>query len=153
MIRTLASTVKKKDEEILALKTEILELKGKTVEKPQEKPQIPINLKRKTPQIDSNPAFPQSDGFVFVKKPKVTSLSESSELYSTTPTKEIPCRRDKIPRADRKQLPGYSTPDEEGFYKAFSSLYDEQDLKNKVSEHRYEYPPAEVPSNYYKLDI
>jgi hypothetical protein len=135
------------------------ELRGKQAQTGVKKPgavSVPsVNLKRKAASPPRPPALPESDGFVFVKKPKLTPASEESktDLESLTAPKATPTRRDKFTRAERKQLPGYSTPDSEGFYRAFADTYDEQELKNKVSEHRYEYPPAKVPGSFYRLDI
>lgn len=151
----MANTVKRQSAEIAALKTE---LKGKPVAIPPKAVSIPsASLKRKAACPSPSPALPQADGFVFVKKPKFTLPSQDSnpDTQSLAASKDTPTptRRDKFTRAERKLLPGYSTPDSEGFYKAFADTYEEQELKNKVSEHRYEYPPAKVPSSFYKLDI
>lgn len=152
-IRTLANTVKRQAAEIAALKAE---LKGKAIPVQSETVAMPsANLKRRAACFSPSRCLPQTDGFVFVKKPKLTPLSQDSkpDTQSLTALKDTPTRRDKFTRAERKLLPGYSTPESDGFYKAFAGMYEEQEVKNKVSEHRYEYPPAKVPSSFYKLDI
>ena len=94
---------------------------------------------------------------MFLKRPKTTPPPPPPQpvLITDDPpkAKASPKRRDKFTREERRRLPGYSCPDSAPFYKAMSDVYDEQTLKNKLSEYRYEYPPTEVPDNYYKLDL
>ena len=148
--------MKRQSVEISDLKAQLSGKQAQTgAKKPEVVPVPSVNLKRKAASPPRAPALPQSDGFIFVKKAKLTPASEESKTdpESLTAPKATPTRRDKFTRTERKQLPGYSTPDSEGFYRAFADMYDEQELKNKVSEHRYEYPPAKVPDSFYNLDI
>lgn len=137
VLSCLASKVQAQAEEIVRLQREI---EGyKSTDRSEDASQESLKRPRAAHCAES------VGDFLETKKPKVDKRCEPQRPPS-------PKRRDKFTREERRRLPGYSTPDSAAFYKAFADEYDEQTLLNKLSECRYEFPPAQVSPSYYSFD-